>query len=223
MLRITGLGKRFEGRVIFRDVDLAVEPGAAVAIMGESGAGKTTLLRCVNGLERADTGKVTVGGVDLLAGDAPERFRSAALAIRRRVGFVFQGWHLFAHRTVLENVMEGPVHVRRDPVDEARPRALALLERVGVGHRAGAWPHALSGGEQQRVAIARALAMDPEVLLLDEPTSALDEARAGSLTRMLRGFVQAGLALVTVTHDAAFARTLATRTLRLEDGRLRPE
>jgi ABC-type polar amino acid transport system ATPase subunit len=220
MLRVSGLGKSFSGRCLFRDVEIAIVPGEAVAIMGASGTGKTTFLRCLNGLERADTGTVEVGGVRLDADEGAERFRAAALAIRRRVGFVFQGWHLFSHRTVLQNVMEGPVHVRQEPVAEAQERAIVLLEQVGVGHRASAWPHELSGGEQQRAAIARALAMRPEVLLLDEPTSALDEARAESLRDMLRLLVDEGLAILTVTHDAPFARRLATRVHRLENGRL---
>jgi polar amino acid transport system ATP-binding protein len=222
VLTVSGLGKSFGARVLFRDVELAITPGEAVTLMGPSGTGKTTLLRCLNGLERADEGAVAVGDVRLDARDPPERFRRAVLELRRRVGFVFQGWHLFAHRTVLENVMEGPVHVRRESPEAARPRALALLERVGVGHRAGAWPHELSGGEQQRIAIARALAMQPEVLLLDEPTSALDEARIAGLTTLLRELVAGGLALVTVTHDVPFARALSTRICQLQDGRLLP-
>jgi ABC-type polar amino acid transport system ATPase subunit len=222
MLRVTGLEKSFAGRLLFRDVHLTVGPGEAVTVMGASGTGKTTLLRCLNGLERADAGVIEVGGVRLEAGDDPHRFRRATLELRRRVGFVFQGWHLFAHRTVLENVMEGPLFVRREPALAARRRALALLERVGVGHRAEAWPHELSGGEQQRTAIARALAMQPEVLLLDEPTSALDEARIGGLVVLLRELVAAGLALVAVTHDSPFATAVSTRVLQLEDGRLFP-
>jgi polar amino acid transport system ATP-binding protein len=222
MLTIAGLGKSYGERVIFSAIDLVVQPGEAVTLMGPSGTGKTTLLRCLNGLERADAGTVAAGGVTLDASHDHHRFAREALALRRRVGFVFQGWHLFTHRTVLANVMEGPLHVRRDPPALARQRALELIERVGVGHRAEAWPHQLSGGEQQRIAIARALAMQPEVLLLDEPTSALDEARIASLTELLRELTATGLALVTVTHDVPFARALSTRIFTLEAGRLRP-
>jgi ABC-type polar amino acid transport system ATPase subunit len=220
MLKIEGLGKSFGERVLFREVDLVVEPGEAVTLMGPSGSGKTTLLRCLNGLERADAGVVSAGSVTLDARHDHERFAREALALRRRVGFVFQGWHLFAHRNVLANVMEGPLHVRRDPPALARRRALELLEQVGVGHRALAWPHQLSGGEQQRIAIARALAMEPDVLLLDEPTSALDEARVASLTALLKALIASGLALVSVTHDGPFARAVSTRIFALEGGRL---
>jgi polar amino acid transport system ATP-binding protein len=222
MLKVVGLGKSFGGRALFRDVDLAVGPGEAVTLMGPSGTGKTTFLRCLNGLERADAGTVTAGGATLEARYHHEEFARAALELRRRVGFVFQGWHLFTHRTVLENVMEGPVYVRRESVEVARRRALELLARVGIGDRASAWPHELSGGEQQRTAIARALAMQPEALLLDEPTSALDEARVASLTVLLKELVVAGLALVTVTHDTPFARALSTRILELREGQLVP-
>jgi ABC-type polar amino acid transport system ATPase subunit len=222
VLTIAGLGKSFGERVLFRDVELVVQPGEAVTLMGPSGSGKTTLLRCLNGLERADVGVVRAGSVALDASHDHQRFAREALALRRRVGFVFQGWHLFAHRNVLANIMEGPLHVRRDPPALARRRALELLERVGVGHRAEAWPHQLSGGEQQRIAIARALAMQPEVLLLDEPTSALDEARIASLTTLLKELIVDGLALVTVTHDGPFARALSTRIFALEEGRLAP-
>jgi polar amino acid transport system ATP-binding protein len=220
VLRVEGLSKRFGDRVIFEAVDLCVSPGESVAIMGPSGSGKTTLIRCLNGLERADAGVVSVGDHRLVAGDPPGRFVAASLAIRRRLGFVFQGFHLFDHRTVLENVMEGPLWVRGASRADARSTAERLLEEVGIGHRSAAYPAQLSGGEQQRVAIARALAMSPEVLLLDEPTSALDEERAGSLTSLLRGVVAQGVALLAVTHDGVFARAVATRLLRLEAGRL---
>jgi ABC-type polar amino acid transport system ATPase subunit len=220
MLRAVGLSKSYLDREIFRDVSISVVPGEAVAVMGASGTGKTTLLRCLDGLERADAGTVSVGGSTVDHRDPPERFRPAVFALRRQVGFVFQGWHLFSNRTVLENVMEGPVFVRGIPAAQAGERGRALLAEVGVVHRAQAFPHELSGGEQQRAAIARALALDPEVLLLDEPTSALDDAGAERLGELLRRLVAGGLALVAVTHDGAFARRLGGRLYRLQDGRL---
>jgi len=212
---VEGLSKSFAGRPLFDGVSLAVRSGEAVVVMGPSGTGKTTLLRCCNGLERADRGTVAVGDVVLAAGDSPQRFATAALAMRARVGFVFQAFNLFSHRTVLENVMEGPVQVRREAEVTARARAQALLEQVGVAHRAAAYPRDLSGGEQQRIAIARALAMQPEVLLLDEPTSALDPARVQSLADLLRGLAGGGLALLAVSHDEGFAMAVGGRVIRM--------
>jgi len=199
-------------------VSLEVDRGQAVAIMGPSGAGKTTLLRCLNGLERMDGGQVSVGGHAI---DAAAREGDPSLAaVRRQVGFLFQQWHLFAQLTVLGNVMEAPIHVAHRPRAEAEERARALLDRVGIGHRAGARPAELSGGEQQRAAIARALAMEPAVLLLDEPTSALDRARADDLLGLLAELRAGGLALVAVTHDPRVADRLGARVHTLEGGRL---
>jgi polar amino acid transport system ATP-binding protein len=218
LIEIKGLCKKLGGQTVLDGVSLRVEAGEAVAIMGPSGAGKTTLLRCLNGLERADAGTVRVG-TDELAPAAPDYERALA-RIRRRVGFVFQQWHLFANRTVLGNVIEAPVQVARQTKADATARARALLERVGIAHRAAAYPHELSGGEQQRAAIARALAMSPEVLLLDEPTSALDPERALDLVALLKGLLTDGLALIAVTHDDRFAQALGGRVVSLRDGRV---
>jgi polar amino acid transport system ATP-binding protein len=176
----------------------------------------------VNGLERADRGTVRVGEHELRP-EGTDRERTL-LAIRRRVGFVFQQWNLFAHQTVLGNVIEAPVHVAGRTRPEATARARALIERVGIGHRAAAYPHQLSGGEQQRAAIARAMALDPDVLLLDEPTSALDPARVEELMGLLRGLQRepagGGLTLVVVSHDARVPAALGARVLVLERGRI---
>jgi ABC-type polar amino acid transport system ATPase subunit len=174
----------------------------------------------VNGLERADAGTIRVDSQEVPTGAAGAASDSALLAIRRRVGFVFQTWNLFAHRTVLDNVIEAPVHVARVPVAEATERARTLLERVGIAARAGARPHQLSGGEQQRAAIARALAMNPTALLLDEPTSALDPGRRRELAALLRGLVDDGLALLCVSHDPDFARELRARVLVMVGGKI---
>jgi ABC-type polar amino acid transport system ATPase subunit len=219
-LAVSGLTLRRGERDVLAGVGFALAAGDAVAIMGASGSGKSTLLRCLTGFEQARAGVVRAGEVILDHGLRADRFRAAARALRGRVGLVFQSFHLFSHRDVLANVMEGPVVVAGLAPAEARVRALALLDRVGVGHRAAAFPHELSGGEQQRVALARALAMEPAVLLLDEPTSALDAARVASLTELLLGLRAGGLALAVVTHDPDFARAIAPRALSLVDGRL---
>jgi ABC-type polar amino acid transport system ATPase subunit len=221
VIEIDDLRKRFAGRAVLDGVSARVARGEVVALTGPSGAGKTTLLRCLNGLDRPDAGTVRVDGQELRAGARGPDAERALLALRRKVGMVFQQWHLFQNRTVLGNVIEAPVQVAREPSARATTRARALLDRAGIAHRAGAYPHQLSGGEQQRAAIARALAMSPSVLLLDEPTSALDPERTRDLVALLRGLVADGLTLVCVTHDAGFARALGARVLVLEDGKLR--
>ena len=215
------LAKSYDGCPLFRNACLELRAGEAVALMGPSGTGKTTFLRCLNGLELADAGSVTVGAACIEAGASPEALHDAVRRVREKVGFVFQGCHLFSHRSVLENVMEGPRFVKREPAATARRRAESLLDKVGVAHRAAAYPHELSGGEQQRTAIARALAMDPAILLLDEPTSALDPERGERLAELLRSLMSEHLAVVTVTHDARFAAALCARVLRLDGAVLR--
>jgi len=223
MIEVAGLRKSFGTHVVLDGVSLEVGAGEIVVLTGPSGCGKTTLLRCVNGLERADAGTIRVDGHEVPTGTAGAAHGAndrALLAIRRRVGFVFQTWNLFAHRTVLDNVIEAPVHVASVPVAEATMRARALLERVGIAARAGARPHQLSGGEQQRAAIARALAMNPTALLLDEPTSALDPDRRRALAALLRGLVDDGLSLLCVSHDPDFARDLRARVLVMVGGKI---
>jgi L-cystine transport system ATP-binding protein len=220
VLQTIGLTKSFGERMIFEDVSLQVARGQALALMGPSGAGKTTFLRCLNGLELADRGRVLVGEACIDARSRPAERAAAVRAVRARVGFVFQGHHLFSHRSVLDNVLEGPVHVQGRAREACLPRARSLLDKVGVLHRADALPRELSHGEQQRAAIARALAMEPEVLLLDEPTSALDGARTDSLSLLLRSLLDEGLALLTVTHDPRFAAALNASVYRLEHARI---
>jgi len=228
LIEIEDLRKTFGGRVVLDGVSLRIDRGETVVISGPSGSGKTTLLRCLNGLERADAGTVRVDG-HALGANGPDQARSL-MAIRRRVGFVFQQWNLFANRTVLHNVMEAPIHVGGVARATASRAAISLLERVGIAHRADAYPDQLSGGEQQRAAIARALAMEPEVLLLDEPTSALDGARVDDLLRLLRdlgaGPEVAGvprarrLTMIAVSHDARVSAGLGGRLLTLAGGRI---
>ncbi|MEQ1894880.1 MAG: amino acid ABC transporter ATP-binding protein [Planctomycetota bacterium] len=220
MIRVRELVKRHGASEVLRGVTLEVARGELAAIIGASGSGKSTFLRCLNGLVRFDAGELELVGTTLTAGlsRAEEELRHAA--IRRRVGLVFQQFHLFPHKSVLANVVEAPIHVARRPPEEARARALQLLERVGLAARAEARPATLSGGEQQRVAIARALAMEPEVLLFDEPTSALDPRMAAEVLSVLADLARDGLTMVLVTHAMAFARRAAERVHVFHQGRV---
>jgi ABC-type polar amino acid transport system ATPase subunit len=220
VLETRRLSKSFAERLIFEDVSLTLSRGEAVVLTGPSGAGKSTFLRCLNGLERADRGEVCVQDACIRAEARPAEFSAAVRAVRSLVGFVFQGHCLFSHRSVLDNVLEGPVYIQGLSRAECLPRAQSLLERVGIAHRAHALPRQLSHGEQQRVAIARALALDPKVLLLDEPTSALDRERTEQLTHLLGSLQREGLAMLAVTHDQRFAAALGARVHRLEDSRI---
>ncbi|NOK05359.1 MULTISPECIES: amino acid ABC transporter ATP-binding protein [Myxococcus] len=219
MIEVEKLSKRYEGRPVLEGINAVFSPGEVTALVGPSGGGKSTLLRCLNGLESFDGGVVRVGPDTLAPGDVRAQGEKVR-RIRRRVGFVFQQWHLFAHRTALGNVTEAPMHVKGVGRQEANERGRALLAKVGLSHREDAYPSELSGGEQQRVAIARALAMEPEVLLMDEPTSALDPERVGALIDLLEQLRADGLTLVAVTHEMRFAYELASRVLVLHGGHI---
>jgi len=222
MIHVTSLSKTFDGRAVLSSVSLQVGPSEVVALVGPSGGGKSTLLRCMNGLETFDSGEIRVGAHVLGAGPHASQAR-AVHEIRQDLGFVFQQWNLFAHRTALGNVIEAPMVVRGWTRERATERARALLERTGLANREGAYPREMSGGEQQRVAIARALAMDPRALLMDEPTSALDPERVAGVIDLLRGLAQEGLALVIVTHEMRVVRALATRVVVLHGGKITEE
>ncbi|NQE61182.1 amino acid ABC transporter ATP-binding protein [Caulobacter sp. RHG1] len=204
--------KSYGDTPVLAGVDLTVSPGEVVAVIGPSGSGKSTLLRCLAGLEPINAGELTIAGVT--AGDKV----SLAKALNGRVGFVFQSFALFPHRTALENVIEGPIVVRKEDPAHARARGLALLEKVGLSGRADAYPAALSGGQQQRCAIARALAMDPEVILFDEPTSALDPELVGEVLAVIRDLAAEKRTMVIVTHQMDFARDVADRTIFMDGG-----
>jgi polar amino acid transport system ATP-binding protein len=209
MIEVSELIKRHGALAVLRGVNLAVARGEVAAIIGPSGSGKSTLLRCLNGLESFEAGRVTIDGlqVDALA---PEAERAAIQRrICRRVGMVFQSFNLFPHRTALQNVMEGPVHVLGLGRDRAEERARRLLDRVGMSARCSAMPCQLSGGEQQRVAIARALAMEPEAMLFDEPTSALDPRMTAEVLAVMTDLAGDGLTMIVVTHAMQFARRVA--------------
>lgn len=217
IIELSNLVKSFEGRTIVDGVSARFERGQVVALIGPSGGGKSTLLRCINGLEGFEGGSIRVGDQTLVPGGATKN-REALAVIRQRVGFVFQQWNLFAHRTALGNIIEAPVHVRKEPLREATERARELLSKVGLLHRESAYPHEMSGGEQQRVAIARALAMRPEALLLDEPTSALDPERVGDVLDLLSSLSDEGLTMLVVTHEMKFARDIASRVMVFHSG-----
>ena len=224
-LVIEDLHKRFGEREVLRGVSLQATKGEVVALIGASGSGKSTLLRCLNLLEQPHAGRFTVAGETLaLRSDRDGSLCAADTAqLRRwrtRLAMVFQNFNLWAHRTVLENVTEAPIHVLGRGRDEAIARAEALLTRVGLSHRRQAWPAQLSGGEQQRVAIARALAMDPELMLFDEPTSALDPELVGEVLAVMRELAAEGRTMLVVTHEMGFAREVASQVLFLHQGRV---
>jgi glutamate transport system ATP-binding protein len=212
VVELRGVGKSFGSLTALREVDLTVERGEVVVLLGPSGSGKSTLVRCINGLERADTGVITIDGQPL-----PREGRPLAL-LRADVGMVFQSFNLFAHKTIVQNCTLGPVKVRRRSKAEATEKAMALLTRVGIADKAQRYPAELSGGQQQRAAIARALAMDPKVMLFDEPTSALDPEMISEVVDVMVELAAEGTTMVVVTHEMGFARTAAKRVVFLADG-----
>ncbi|MDT0176829.1 L-cystine ABC transporter ATP-binding protein TcyN [Pantoea sp. RRHST58] len=219
-IEISKLVKTFNGQTVLHGIDLEVASGEVVAIIGPSGSGKTTLLRCINLLETPDSGTVKVGEIAIDARLAQTRQKEQVRQLRQQVGFVFQNFNLFPHRSVLENIIEGPVIVKGEPKGEAEARARALLEKVGLQGREGSFPRRLSGGQQQRVAIARALAMRPQVILFDEPTSALDPELVGEVLNTIRALAQEKRTMVIVTHEMSFARDVADRAIFMDQGRI---
>lgn len=219
-IEVKNLTKSFNGNTVLHGVDLTVEKGEVVAIIGPSGSGKTTLLRSINLLEEPDGGTIQVGDVTI-HGDQPlGRQKGAIRKLRQEVGFVFQNFNLFPHRTVLENIIEGPVVVKGEKRDVVIARARELLAKVGLKGKEDAFPKRLSGGQQQRVAIARALAMQPEVILFDEPTSALDPELVGEVLSTIRALAEENRTMVIVTHEMSFARDVANRAIFMDEGRI---
>ncbi len=212
LLQLDGIRKSFGDNVVLRDIDLVVERGQCVVLIGASGSGKSTLLRCVNLLEVVDDGRI------LLEGDDITDPRADADAVRARMGVVFQAYNLFPHLTVLDNITLAPVRVHKVARAQARERAMAMLERVGLADRAAARPDELSGGQQQRVAIARALVNDPTLMLLDEVTSALDPELVGEVLDLLRSLRDEGMTMILNTHEMGFARQVADSVCFLHDG-----
>ena len=212
MISIRNLKKSFGDLHVLKGIDLDVRRGEKVVVLGPSGSGKSTMLRCINALEDADSGTITVDGVEVTSR------RTNINRLREHLGMVFQRFNLWPHKTVLENVMLGQMVVSGRSKAEARERALKMLERVGLAAKADEYPVRLSGGQQQRVGIARALAMDPKAILFDEPTSALDPELVGEVLAVMKSLADEGMTMIVVTHEITFAREVADRVIFMDGG-----
>jgi cystine transport system ATP-binding protein len=219
MIRIRGLQKRFGETEVLRGIDLDVNEGEVVCVIGPSGSGKSTLLRCINLLETPTAGTLAVAGTELSFGQGKVKEKDVR-TLRSKTGMVFQSFNLFPHKTVLENVIEGPVVVKKADKRAATEKAEELLKKVGLLEKRDEYPTRLSGGQQQRVAIARALAMEPEVLLFDEPTSALDPELVGEVLKTMKELAQENQTMVIVTHEMNFAKNVADRVLFMDAGQI---
>ncbi|TCS94689.1 amino acid ABC transporter ATP-binding protein [Hazenella coriacea] len=214
MIHVKKLNKWYGDLHVLKDIDLYVKENDVVVLIGSSGSGKSTLLRCLNFLEMEDEGEIFLGGERI------NPHRDNLNHIRQKVGMVFQHFHLFPHRTVIENIMEAPVYVKKVKKREARRIAMDLLEKVGLADKASVYPHTLSGGQKQRVAIARALAMQPQVMLFDEPTSALDPELVGEVLTVMKELAQEGMTMIVVTHEMGFAREVGDLVVYMDEGRI---
>jgi ABC-type polar amino acid transport system ATPase subunit len=214
MIKVEKLNKSFGDLHVLKDIDMNVRESEVVCLIGASGSGKSTLLRCLNFLELKDNGKV------IFEGEVVNQETHDLNKIRQKVGMVFQHFYLFPHMTVLENVMEAPVHVKHVPKAQARKDAQELLKKVGLAEKENVYPSKLSGGQKQRVAIARALAMKPDIMLFDEPTSALDPELVGEVLSTMKELALEGMTMVVVTHEMGFAREVGDRVVYMHDGRI---
>ncbi|MDX9714178.1 MAG: amino acid ABC transporter ATP-binding protein [Dissulfurispiraceae bacterium] len=221
MIHIRDLKKSYGTHQLFKGINLDVNKGEALVLIGPSGGGKSTLLRCINGLETFDSGEIDVCGISLhsipskgLSSQEKEAIRE----VRLKAGMVFQQFNLFPHMTAMQNIIEAPVHVLGLSIEEAQQRARMLLERINMSNKADSFPAQLSGGQQQRVAIARALAMKPEIMLFDEPTSALDPELVGEVLSVIKDLVSEGMTTLIATHEMHFAREMADRVIVIENG-----
>ena len=212
MIRVENLSKSFQGLSVLKDINVTINKGDVVCVIGPSGSGKSTFLRCLNMLEKPDSGKIIFDGVDLAAPKANLNLH------RQKMGMVFQQFNLFPNMTVLENLICAPMMLKKIPKAEAEATAMELLGRVDLADRADTYPNKLSGGQKQRVAIVRALCMNPDVMLFDEPTSALDPEMVGEVLDVMKSLAKKGMTMVVVTHEMAFAREVSNRVLFLDDG-----
>lgn len=217
MLQVEHIAKTFGERQVLEDVNLQVDQGDVVVILGPSGSGKTTFLRCLNHLEKADSGCLTLAGKTY---DLSKLSKKDILEIRQKTAFVFQHYNLFANKTALENILEGLIVARKVPKEEALKRAESALEKVGLLAYKDYYPSQLSGGQQQRIGIARAIAVKPEVILLDEPTSALDPELVGDVLDLLKQLAREGVTMVVVTHEMGFARDVSNHVIFMDGGRI---
>lgn len=217
MIKIKNLHKTFGKNEVLKGIDLDVKSGEVVVIIGPSGSGKSTFLRCLNLLEQPTDGIVEFEGENLLEKNINID------TLRQKMGMVFQGFNLFPHKTVLENLTISPIKVKKQSIDQANQKAYSLLEQVGLKEKSDSYPSSLSGGQQQRVAIARALAMDPDVMLFDEPTSALDPEMVGEVLSVMKALALEGMTMVVVTHEMGFAREVADRVIFMDEGVIQEE
>lgn len=216
MISIKGLHKRFDQLEVLKGIDLEVEKGKVVVVIGPSGSGKTTLLRCLNILETPTSGSIEIEDQTLDFSSSVSK--KAIPPFRRLTGMVFQSYNLFPHMTALENVMEGPITVKKESKEVVRKKAEQLLSKVGLGDKLDYYPFQLSGGQQQRVGIARALAMEPKVMLFDEPTSALDPELVGEVLKVMKDLANEGMTMIVVTHEMRFAREAADEVIFMDGG-----
>ncbi|MCA1036428.1 amino acid ABC transporter ATP-binding protein [Bacillus infantis] len=214
MIKVEKLNKSFGDLHVLKDIDMTVKESDVVCLIGASGSGKSTLLRCLNFLEMKDSGNIVIEG------EKVEKETHDLNRIRSKVGMVFQHFYLFPHRTVLENVMEAPVFVKKVPKEQARQEAKELLKKVGLSDKEDVYPAKLSGGQKQRVAIARALAMKPDIMLFDEPTSALDPELVGEVLATMKDLAKEGMTMIVVTHEMGFAREVADFAVYMHEGRI---
>ena len=212
MITVKNLKKNFGDLTVLKGIDVTIEKGECVVVIGPSGSGKSTFLRCLNRLEEPDGGEIDIEGTDLLSPHTDIN------EMRQRIGMVFQHFNLFPHKTILENVTLAPIKLKKMPQKEAEDAVLDLLRRVGIEDKASVYPSTLSGGQKQRVAIARSLAMNPQVMLFDEPTSALDPEMVGEVLDVMKNLAKEGMTMVVVTHEMGFAKEVANRVLFMADG-----
>jgi ABC-type polar amino acid transport system ATPase subunit len=218
IVNVQNLHKRFGNLEVLKGINLRVAPREVVCLIGRSGSGKSTLLRCINFLEEPTQGVITVAGISVPAGERTSAHRQQIIELRERAGMVFQSFNLFPHKTVLENLIEAPMIVKRMAREQVVPIAEQLLEKVGLAEKRDVYPSRLSGGQQQRVAIARALTMQPQVMLFDEPTSALDPELIGEVLEVMRDLARDGMTMLVVTHEMSFAREVADRVIFIDGG-----